>query len=143
MDRVIVIGRPGSASSSFARTLGRITRLPVMTADTTPTTDRWIIGGDAGDLLEARLPVCDTVILLDPPAAACVRRALAAHPAPQHSADTHPAIHLRRALTYRWTERPRTLARIAHLAPDANLVHLTSRGRARRWLERLAGLPRP
>lgn len=93
MERVIVIGCPGSGKSTFARKLAEITRLPLFHLDliwhmpdrTTLSrehfdkeldeilaTDRWIIDGNYSRTLSLRLQRCDTIFLFDLPTDACL-----------------------------------------------------------------------
>lgn len=91
--RVLVIGCPGSGKSTFARSLGRITGLPVVHLDnlfwradeTTVTPEefdtqlervlkgsRWIMDGNYARTLPRRLEACDRVFFLDYPAETCL-----------------------------------------------------------------------
>ena len=93
MERVIVIGCPGSGKSVFSRKLHKVTGLPLChldqlrwNADRTfvprdvllerlhpiLSSERWIIDGNYGSTMELRMQVCDTVIFLDYPAEVCV-----------------------------------------------------------------------
>ena len=93
MKRVIVIGCPGSGKSTFARALRDKTGLPLHHLDmmywnadktTVPkeifraqlaallTEDAWIIDGNYGSTMEARMAACDTVFFLDYPAEICL-----------------------------------------------------------------------
>ena len=93
MQKVIVIGCPGSGKSTFARALGEITGLPVYHLDllgwnadktTVPKEefrrrlrevlqkDAWIIDGNYNSTMELRLQHCDTVFFLDYPIAVCI-----------------------------------------------------------------------
>ncbi len=93
MKRVIVIGCPGSGKSTFARSLEEKTGLPLVHLDllnwnadrtTVPrevfrarlraamAQETWIIDGNYGSTMEARLAVCDTVFFLDYPLAVCM-----------------------------------------------------------------------
>ncbi len=86
MEKVIVIGCPGSGKSTFARSLHRITHLPLYHLDkifwrpdrtTIPkplfreqlrcvlSTDRWIIDGNYGSTMDMRMACCDTIVFLD------------------------------------------------------------------------------
>lgn len=97
MERVLVIGSGGAGKSTFARSLGAATGLPVVHLDAnfwrpgwdpTPAVEwaervsvllqprRWIMDGNFGGTLELRLAACDTVVLLDMPRIICLRRAL-------------------------------------------------------------------
>lgn len=93
MERVIIIGCPGSGKSTFGRELKRITGLPLYHLDmmfwnedrTTVSKEvfmerlqevmsnsKWIIDGNYGDTMEMRLKECDTVFFLDYPTALCI-----------------------------------------------------------------------
>ena len=93
MDRIMVIGCPGSGKSTFARKLRDKTGLPLYYLDmlwhkpdkTTVTReefdvalekilkeDRWIIDGNYGRTLTPRLEACDTVFLFDLPLDVCL-----------------------------------------------------------------------
>lgn len=93
MQKVIVIGCPGSGKSTFARHLSRRTGLPIFyldriwhKADKTTVSreefdarldeilklDAWIIDGNYNRTLEKRLQACDTVFLYDLPVEECL-----------------------------------------------------------------------
>lgn len=93
MERVIVIGCPGSGKSTFARALRERTGLPLIYLDqiwhkpdrTTVTreefdarlmealrTERWIMDGNYARTLETRLKFCDTVFFFDLPTEICL-----------------------------------------------------------------------
>lgn len=93
MDKIIVIGCPGSGKSTFSRALHDKTGIPLhyldrmhWNADRTYGTreelikklnhilpqNRWIIDGNYGSTMELRLGACDTVFLLDYPTEICL-----------------------------------------------------------------------
>ena len=93
MEKVIIIGCPGSGKSTFARKLKNITGLPLFHLDmmywnedrTTVSKDiflgwvkaamnnaEWIIDGNYGGSMEMRLEKCDTVFFLDYPTEVCL-----------------------------------------------------------------------
>lgn len=93
MNKVIVIGCPGSGKSTFSRTLHRLTDLPLYHLDllywnsdrTTVSKDvfvkrlknvlvldKWIIDGNYGSTIEMRIKECDTVFFLDYPVEVCI-----------------------------------------------------------------------
>ena len=93
MNKVIVIGCPGSGKSTFSRTLHELTGLPLYHLDllnwnSDKTTvdkkvfieklknviaqDSWIIDGNYGSTIELRLKECDTVFFLDYPVDVCI-----------------------------------------------------------------------
>lgn len=86
MQKVMVIGCPGSGKSTFSRALQEITGLPLFHLDmlywnadktsvpesvfrerinNTIIKDRWIIDGNYGSTIDLRLQRCDTVFFLD------------------------------------------------------------------------------
>lgn len=94
MQKVIVIGCPGSGKSTFSRALSQISGLPLThldmlywNADKTTVErsvfierlsevlqkDAWIIDGNYGSTMELRMQECDTVIFLDYPADICLQ----------------------------------------------------------------------
>ena len=93
MEKVIIIGCPGSGKSSFGRKLKSITGLPLYHLDmmfwnnnrTTVTKEvfierlkkamsnsGWIIDGNYGSTMEMRIKECDTVFFLDYPTNVCI-----------------------------------------------------------------------
>lgn len=98
MNRIIILGSPGSGKSTFARALHEIIGLPLYhldnlhwNADITTVskfvfrerlhpilqTDCWIIDGTYLSTIEPRLQACDTVFFLDYPVALCLESVLA------------------------------------------------------------------
>ena len=97
MQKILIIGCPGSGKSTFARRLRDATGLPLHYLDrlwyrpdrtTIPREefdaalevilagDQWIIDGNYSRTMERRLQACDTVFLLDFPTEVCVDGAL-------------------------------------------------------------------
>jgi adenylate kinase family enzyme len=97
MRRVVVVGSGGSGKSTFARDLGRVTRLPVIHLDQeywragweeTPKDEwerrvakllagaSWIMDGNFGGTREMRMRAADTIIFLDLPTHVCLYRIL-------------------------------------------------------------------
>ena len=93
MEKVIIIGCPGSGKSTFGRKLKHITDLPLYHLDmmfwnddrTTVTKElfierlnkvmsnsEWIIDGNYGSTMEMRIKECDTVFFLDYPTDVCI-----------------------------------------------------------------------
>ena len=96
MNKVIVIGCPGSGKTTFAEKLNKCTELPLYYLDTIwhkPDkthisreefdekiteifkTDKWIIDGNYKRTIEMRLKECDTVFLFDLPTDVCIQGA--------------------------------------------------------------------
>ena len=94
MNKVLVIGCPGSGKSTFSRALQQVTDLPLFHLDmlywnpdgtavpkktvfqerlrAVMSGERWIIDGNYGSTMELRMAACDTVIFLDYPAELCL-----------------------------------------------------------------------
>lgn len=93
MEKVIVIGCPGSGKSTFSKVLHKVIELPLYHLDmlywnadrtTVPRPiflerlskiieqDLWIIDGNYGSSIEMRLKACDTVFFLDYPLEICI-----------------------------------------------------------------------
>ena len=94
MDRILIVGCPGSGKSTFAKELHRITGIPLVHLDmlfwnedgTTVEKsvfyerltaalkgERWIIDGNYASTMELRMEACDTVIFLDYPVELCLQ----------------------------------------------------------------------
>ena len=86
MNRIMVIGRPGSGKSTFSKALHKTTGIPLFHLDmmywnadrttvdkavfrerllNTIQKNEWIIDGNYGSTIELRLQACDTVVFLD------------------------------------------------------------------------------
>ena len=97
MQRIMVIGCPGSGKSTFAKELAKITSIELIhldmlywNKDKTTVDDKtfnerlhlavnkpcWIIDGNFSSTIEIRLNLCDTVIFLDYPTEVCVNGVL-------------------------------------------------------------------
>ena len=93
MQRIIVIGCPGSGKSTVSRALHNKTGIPLYHLDmmywnadkttaeksvflerlsTVLEKDEWIIDGNYGSTMELRMVACDTVIFLDYPLDVCL-----------------------------------------------------------------------
>ena len=93
MEKVIVIGCPGSGKSTFSKALHKITGIPLFHLDMMywnedKTTvekevfldrlskalqhEKWIIDGNYSSTMELRMRACDTVIFLDYPTDVCL-----------------------------------------------------------------------
>lgn len=98
MQKILIIGSPGSGKSTFGRRLHRITGIPLVHLDllfhradrtTCPPEefdaklaesmrqDAWIIDGCYTRTLDMRLAVCDTLFFFDLPAGLCLEGARA------------------------------------------------------------------
>ena len=97
MQKVLVIGSPGSGKSTFALKLGKQLKLPVLHLDShfwkpgwvktaepewrevevkLVSGDKWIIDGNFSRTFDIRFPAADTIIYLDFPTRICMWRIL-------------------------------------------------------------------
>jgi hypothetical protein len=150
VNRAIILGRGGAGTSTFARTLGDMTGLPVVELDkhfwqsglrpmppgewvrlqqelTAP--ERWIMDGDLGpyDALWVRLRCADTVIVLDFPLPLCAWRAFR-----RGSENADFWLWL---LTWRRASRPNLMREIAMHAGHADVHVLRTPAALRRFLD--------
>jgi len=164
MNRVAIVGSGGSGKSHLARELGRILDAPVTHLDAVYFDDewnplpqdkfeaaqrelvarpRWVIDGNYNSTLQVRLAACDTVVMMDVPTWMALWGIVSRqvrHGAGQHASGVYNRITwdvVRYVATYRRRMRPRVLAKIRQYAAGKNVVFLTSRRQARRWLAQL------
>lgn len=97
MNKVIVIGCPGSGKTTFSEKLNKLTGLPLYYLDAiwhrsdkthipredfdkkiseVFATSQWIIDGNYSRTIERRIKECDTVFLFDLPAEICLQGAI-------------------------------------------------------------------
>ena len=168
MRRVLVIGSGGAGKSTLARGIAERTGLPLVHLDACywragwveppadewvatvarlTAGDAWVMDGNYGGTLDARLAACDTVVFLDLPRLVClwgvVRRGL------RYRGRTRPDLpdgcpeqlsweFVAWIWTYPRRRRPGVLARLRGLAGERRVVILRSRRAARGWVESLA-----
>jgi adenylate kinase family enzyme len=165
MKRVLVIGSPGAGKSTLATEIARRTRLPLIhldrhhwragwveadKAEWEPQVaaliagESWVIDGNYGGTLAARLARADTVIWLDFPVWLCVARVF--RRAVHYRGRTRPDMaegcpeqlnweFLVYTARFPWTGRKRILAKLP--AFTGRLVHLRRPSEAERFLPSL------
>jgi adenylate kinase family enzyme len=170
MRRVLVVGSGGAGKSIFATRLGERTGLPVIHLDAlywrsgwkqTPqeewagvvdalvARDAWVMDGNYGGTLDARLAACDTVVFLDLPRRVCLWRVLRRWL--RHRGRTRPDMapgceerlsleFLRWIWQYRARRRPAMLDKLAALRPGRRAVVLRTADQVESFL-REAGQP--
>ncbi len=152
MMRLVVLGPGAAGKSTFARELSEATGIPRTELDkvfwssdleaTAPATwaqiqqrltsgDRWILDGDLGpyDVVEARLPRADTIVLLDIPTWRCAWRALRRS---RERLDFWQWL-----LTWRRVSRPQLMEAIATHAGTAELLIATTPNEVRETMQAL------
>jgi adenylate kinase family enzyme len=168
MRRVLVIGSGGAGKSTLAARIAERTGLPLINLDAcywragwveTPPDEwaatvarltageAWVMDGNYGGTLDARLAACDTVVFLDLPRLVCLagiaRRWL------RYRGRTRPDLpdgcperltweFVSWVWSYPRTRRPKILARLRALAAEKRVVILRSRRAVRHWVEGLA-----
>ncbi|MGP3949603.1 topology modulation protein [Streptomyces sp. 7N604] len=167
MKKVAIVGCGGSGKSYVARELGRLLGAPVTHLDAAYYDDEWnqlpkekfealqrelvsapswVIDGNYNSTLQVRLEACDTVVFMDLPTRSClwgiISRQLRHGRGQNKDNGIYNRIHMgviRYVLSYRRTMRPRVLKKIDDFARDhAEVVLLTSRQHARKWLKETA-----
>ena len=165
MQRIAIVGNGGAGKTVLANKLGRLVGIAVTHLDAlryaddwTPVPEemfvarqravmvagRWIIDGNSLASLAVRVAAADTVIVVDPPPLVCLwgilQRRLryhgGRHPDGVHDRITSDFLHYVRR--YRRDHLPRVLACISEHAPQAEVVHLTSRRQVDQYLAGLA-----
>lgn len=165
MQRIVILGNIGSGKSTLARAMGAKLGLPVVHLDrlfwepgwTEPTTEnfrarlapyladgRWITEGNyISRTFDMRLPVCDTIVLLETPRWLCVWRAfwrtVLARPRPDLPEGCEEGMKgdLPHFLRDAWNFEPRRLrieAAIPKMAAQARVVRLRTTREAERFV---------
>ncbi|MCG7308187.1 hypothetical protein [Brachybacterium sp. ACRRE] len=165
MQRIAVVGSGGSGKTYVSRALGKMLDVPVTHLDAVyydedwhplpaeqfaarqrdmVSGDRWVIDGNHCATLPIRLAACDTVVMMDVSTASALLGVLwrqLRHGAGHHANGVHNRLNLGvlwYVATYRRRMRPRMIAEMAQVAEHVDVVRLTSRRRARRWLRDLS-----
>lgn len=167
MKKVLVIGSSGAGKSTFSRTLGEATGLPVIHLDklywspnwVEPPKDEWaqtvqaalrgtewILDGNYSGTLEMRLKECDTVIFLDLPRLLCiyriVKRFLKYHKTtrPDMGAGCEEKIDLK-FLKFVWDYPNRSKPKVERLLREnqdqLNIVRLRTNAEVKEFLEKI------
>ncbi len=163
MNKIIVIGCPGSGKSTFARALHRITGIPLYHLDmmfwrpnrtTVPkaafrehlravlSTERWIIDGNYGSTMEMRMANCDTVFFLDYETEVCLdgirqRMGKPRSDMPWVEDPDHPDEEfLDYIRNYNETERPKVIS-LLKLYPEKDIIIFKTRKDSDEYLSAL------
>ncbi|MBF6173615.1 topology modulation protein [Nocardia blacklockiae] len=165
MDRIAVVGCGGSGKTWLATQLADLLGLPLTHLDNVfydtdwnplprdefarrqrdlVTAPRWLVEGNHASTLPIRLRAADTVIFLDLPAVGCLTGVLQRRL--RYRGGQHPDVgvydritwsFLRYIFRYRATMRPRVQQLLAEHGNHVQLVTLTSRRHAARFLQTL------
>ncbi len=162
--RIVIIGCGGSGKTHLANQLAPLLGLPLTHLDTVyydadwnplpveefqaiqqrlVTGPRWLIEGNYAGTLPIRLAAADTVIFLDLPAITCITGVLQRrwrYRGGQHRDGVYDRItwgFLRYIWGYRAQMRPRARELIAEHGEHVELIMLTSRRQATRYLAHL------
>ena len=162
MKKIIVIGCPGSGKSTFSRALQSKTGIPLFyldmmywNADKTKADktvflerlasvlqkDEWIIDGNYGSTMEARLRACDTVFFLDYPVEICLngireRRGKARPDMPWFETGEEDPEFLSFVKDFNEQSRP-VIMELLKRYPDKNAIVFSDRKEADDYLTRL------
>ena len=159
MERILVIGSPGSGKSTFSRALAQRKQLPLVyldqlfwNADKTTVdhaqfdqrleeamarTQAWILDGNYGRTLEMRLERCTQVFFLDLPVQVCLesvraRRGTVRPDMPWVETEEDPEF-MESIQTFPQQQRPKILA-LREKHPEKNWVVFRSRSQADAYL---------
>ena len=160
MEKIIVIGCPGSGKSTFSKALHSHTGIPLYhldmlfwNADKTTveksvfldrmrkifTESRWIIDGNYASTMEERLQFCDTVIFLDYPLEECLegikeRRGKERSDMPWVETQEEDAEFISFITNYNLKNRPQVIELLERYA-DKNIFIFKSRKEAETFLK--------
>ena len=161
LNRIVVLGCPGSGKSTFARALAAKTGLPLVHLDTVwwradgthiPREDfdraldgllrgeQWILDGDYSRTYEVRLRAADTVVFLDYPEDVCMdgirRRVGEERPDMPWKESTLDPELVAQVQNYARDNLPQVLS-LLQKYPDRQALIFSSRKEAARWLSDL------
>ena len=164
MNKIIIIGCPGSGKSTFARKLHTITDIPQHYLDmmcwnsnktkieksifidrlkTVMNQDTWIIDGNYQSTMEMRISACDTVIFLDYPLEVCLSGIRERQGKPREdmpwveTEDDEEFLEFIKG--YIDNQRPKVLS-LLEKYNDKNVIVFTSRSEANEFLSRIGKL---
>lgn len=165
MQKVIVIGCPGSGKSTFSRALHNITGVSLYhldmlywNADRTTVSkevfrarlaeiiakDSWIIDGNYGSTMELRLQACDTVFFLDYPLEVCLEGVLSRRGKERtdmpwmEAPDEVDEEFIEFIKNYNSENRPEVMTLLKQYA-DKEIIIFKSRDEAETFLKKLQG----
>jgi len=162
MQKVIVIGCPGSGKSTFSRALHEYTKIPLVHLDmlywnvdktTVPKEvflarleeeikrKSWIIDGNYGSTLELRIKNCDTVFFLDYPTEVCLsgieaRKGKPRYDMPWIENDSPDEEFINFIKMYNTESRPKVIALLDRYS-EKNIIIFRTRDESETFLKRL------
>ena len=161
MNRIIVIGCPGSGKSTFSKALHKITGIPLFHLDmmywnsdktivdkavfherllNVLQKSEWIIDGNYSSTMELRLQACDTVIFLDYPLDICLagiqeRKGKARTDMPWVE-NEEDAEFIRFVRNYNSESRPQVMELLEKYS-DKNIIIFENRNQANEFLNQI------
>lgn len=167
MNRILLLGSPGSGKSTLSRRIGSLLNLPVIHLDAyywkpnwvaTPDDEwaqiveklsreeRWIIDGNYSRTMDIRLGRADTVILMDTPTWLCIYRVIKRRI--MYHKKTRPDLNegcpeqldldfLKWVWKYRKRSRNNTLHKLEQLRHDKQIYIVNNRKQAEALLEKI------
>lgn len=163
--RIMIVGNGGAGKSTLARELGRRTGITVVHLDAIHwqpgwvepplpafltaharalSGSEWIVDGNYGHTMAARLALADLVVFLDYSRWTCLRgvvrrrwqyRARSRPDMAPHCPERLDMEFLRYVWSYPRKHRSRVLTQVAQHGKQQALIRLRSRREARRWLD--------
>ncbi len=167
MKKILILGSPGAGKTRLAQQLAQRLQLPLHHLDklfwksgwvaSDPEEfrhqlqqimgeEKWIIDGNYGSTLAARLPRADTIIYLDLPTLTCLRGAIERYLRYRNGTrpDMTPGNRERLSLefllyilTFRSRKRPGILQKLASLNAEQRRIVLNRRKQVRAFIESL------
>jgi adenylate kinase family enzyme len=168
MQRILVIGPGGAGKTTFSDSLGRVLGLPVVhldalywrsgwqpsapdewqrTVDEATKAPEWVMDGNYGGTMEARVAAAEAIVFLDVPRNICIARVLWRRL--KYAGRSRPSMpigcperltwqFLHWIWTFKTRKRPRVLALLEGVRKEKTVVILRSSRESEKYLVRLS-----